>query len=236
MPNIIWLDPHSHEFPSPELADDDGFLCAGGDLSPDRILAAYRQGIFPWFNPQDPILWWSPNPRTVVFPEQLHLSKSLRKLLRKATYTVTFDRCFSDVMRACAAPRTYADGTWISPDIIAGYSALHERGAAHSVEVWQAEELVGGLYGIVLGQVFFGESMFSRADNASKFGFAHLVKQLIQWEIKIIDCQVANDHLFCLGAIEIPRQVFRQYLLDFTHAPSHYPRHWEGVILEQWSE
>src|SRR3954466_2478714 len=170
MTQIPWLSPLNNIFPSPTLAlqEPNGLLAAGGDLSPERILAAYRQGIFPWFNPDDPILWWSPSPRTVIYPKELHISKSLRKTLRNGTYRVTFDHCFKDVMRACAEPRSYTDGTWISEDIIVGYSELHKRGHAHSVEVWKADELVGGLYGMALGQVFFGESMFSRADDASK--------------------------------------------------------------------
>ncbi len=223
MTTIPWLLPDDYSFPNPAFAlkEPNGLLAAGGDLSPERILAAYRQGIFPWFNPEDPILWWSPSPRTVIFPEQHHLSKSLLKILRKKIYQVTFDTCFCDVMRACAAPRDYADSTWISEEIIEGYSALHQRGLAHSVEVWRNDTLVGGLYGIALGKVFFGESMFSRADNASKVGFAHLVAQLKRWNFQLIDCQVANPHLFSLGAVEIPREEFQQILLDFAHMPSH---------------
>jgi len=233
---IPWLSPTHHEFPDPAFALDDpnGLLAVGGDLSPDRILAAYHQGIFPWFNPGDPILWWSPSPRTVIFPSQLHISKSLRKLLRKGRYKVTFDRCFSDVMRACAAPRDYADGTWISEEIIAGYSALHERGIAHSVEVWLGDALVGGLYGMALGKVFFGESMFSKADNASKVGFAHLVRQLLAWDFQLIDCQVANDHLFSLGAIEIPREEFQQMLVNFVHLPAPYSQTWSTLAIDDW--
>ncbi|WP_049629037.1 leucyl/phenylalanyl-tRNA--protein transferase [Cellvibrio sp. pealriver] len=236
MNTLCWLDPDTLEFPDPSLAlsDPDGLIAVGGDLSPERILAAYRKGIFPWFNPGDPILWWSPDPRTVVFPNQLHISKSLRKTLRKATYRVTFDNCFEKVMRACAAPRSYADGTWISEDIIEGYCALHQRGIAHSVEVWRNDELVGGLYGIALGRVFFGESMFSRADNASKVGFAHLVRQLCTWNFQLIDCQVANDHLFSLGAVEIPREEFRQLLVNFAHEPDVYSLPWSTLTLAPW--
>lgn len=235
MIDIPWLNPADTRFPSPSLAlrEPNGLLAIGGDLSPERILAAYQQGIFPWFNPGEPILWWSPNPRTVIYPSQLHISKSLRKILNRGTYQVTFDHCFSDVMRACAAPRSYADGTWISEDIIAGYSALHNRGFAHSVEVWQQQGtekcLVGGLYGVVLGKIFFGESMFSRADNASKVGFAHLVQQLLTWGFQLIDCQVANDHLFSLGATEIPREVFQQHLIDFAKATPQYPANWSNL-------
>jgi leucyl/phenylalanyl-tRNA---protein transferase len=236
MTYLTWLAPDSYSFPNPAdaLDDPDGLLAAGGDLTPERILCAYRLGIFPWFNPGDPILWWSPNPRTVIFPHQLHISKSLRKSLRQAIYKITFDRAFPQVMRACAAPRSYADGTWINEDIIAGYSELHQRGYAHSVEVWRDDELVGGLYGMALGKVFFGESMFSRADNASKIGFAHLVQLLTSWDFQLIDCQVANDHLFSLGAVEIPRAEFQQLLVNFVHAPNLPPCNWSQLSQQPY--
>ena len=248
MARLTWLAADNHIFPNPAnaLAEPEGLLAAGGDLSPERILCAYRQGIFPWFNPGEPILWWSPSPRTVIFPTQLHISKSLRKCLRQGIYRVTFDNAFTQVMRACAAPRTYADGTWISEEIIAGYSELHQRGYAHSVEVWRdsdgggdelaSSELVGGLYGIALGKVFFGESMFSRADNASKVGFAHLVRQLNDWDFRLIDCQVANDHLFSLGALEIARSEFQQLLVNFVPAPKQSPSDWTQIDpnLPKW--
>ena len=236
MIQIPWLNPMDTHFPltSHALEEPNGLLAAGGDLSPERILAAYQQGIFPWFNPGEPILWWSPNPRTVIFPEELHLSTSLRKTLRKGIYRVTFDQCFSAVMHACAAPRSYADGTWISEEIIASYSELHKRGFAHSVEVWLGDKLIGGLYGMALGKVFFGESMFSLADNASKVGFAHLVRQLKSWEFQLIDCQVANAHLFSLGAVEITREAFQQLLVNFTHCPSIYPQHWSELTHAAW--
>lgn len=238
MAKITWLDPSSNAFPSTTfaLSEPNGLLAAGGDLSPNRILSAYRQGIFPWFNPGEPILWWSPSPRTVIFPEQLHLSKSLRKVMRSGTYRVSFDHCFTEVMHACAAPRAYASGTWISKEMIASYTELHKRGHAHSVEVWKTqdgnEELVGGLYGMALGKIFFGESMFSRADNASKVGLAFLVDHLNAWGFQLIDCQVANDHLFSLGAIEIPREEFQQFLVDFATLPPNYPPNWSTVNAE----
>lgn len=238
MIQIPWLDPASTLFPPPALAlsEPNGLLAAGGDLSPDRILAAYQQGIFPWFNPGEPILWWSPDPRTVIYPAQFSASKSLRKVIRNGTYRVSFDHCFTDVMRACAAPRSYANGTWISEQIIASYSSLHERGYAHSVEVWKAngdkEELVGGLYGLALGKIFFGESMFSRADNASKVGLAFLIDQLNAWNFQLIDCQVANDHLFSLGAVEIPREEFLQLLVDFATITPNYPLIWSNLTPE----
>ncbi len=232
MISIPRLSPNNTDFPpvSTALDEPNGLLAFGGDLSPERIVAAYHLGIFPWFNPGDPILWWSPQPRTVVFPKDLHISKSLRKVLRKDRYKVTFDQRFTDVIRACAAPRPEREetsaGTWISENIIAGYSALNQRGIAHSVEVWLDNQLVGGMYGLALGKVFFGESMFSRADNASKVGFAHLVDQLNQWGFELIDCQVASDHLFSLGATEISREEFQRYLLNFSHAPPAYPLLW----------
>lgn len=228
---IPWLSLKHYQFPPVNSALDEpnGLLAAGGDLSPERILAAYKLGIFPWFNPEDPILWWSPNPRTVIYPQTHHISKSLQKSLRKELYRVTFDQCFEQVMRVCAAPREYADGSWINEDIIAAYTQLHQRGIGHSVEVWRGQELVGGLYGLALGAVFFGESMFSRADNASKFGFAHLVRQLNLWNFQLIDCQVANDHLFTLGAQEISREEFQQLLLNFTSAQCVYPKKWSEI-------
>lgn len=236
MISLSWLDPNNLWFPDPSqaLQDPDGLIAVGGDLSPERILVAYHKGIFPWFNPGDPILWWSPNPRTVIFPEQLHISKSLRKILRQGNYKVSFDHCFEAVMRACASPRSYADDTWINEDIIAGYCTLHERGVAHSVEVWRDNELVGGLYGIALGRVFFGESMFSYADNASKVGFAHLVRQLRMWDFQLIDCQVANNHLFSLGAVEIPREDFQRILVNFTQEPAVYSLPWSTLAIERW--
>jgi leucyl/phenylalanyl-tRNA---protein transferase len=233
---IPWLDPKNVNFPCPSKAaiEPNGLLAAGGDLSPERILAAYHQGIFPWFNPGDPILWWSPSPRTVVIPSTAHISKSLRKTLRKALYRVTFDQTFTKVMRACAALRPDSGGTWISEDIINGYSALHLQGHAHSVEVWSDNQLVGGLYGIALGKVFFGESMFSRADNASKVAFAYLVRQLQLWDFKLIDCQVANEHLFSLGAIEIEREEFQQILLEFTNKPTAHTLSWSTLNIAAW--
>ena len=231
MAHLTWLAPDSYLFPNPANALDEpeGLLAAGGDLTPERILCAYRLGIFPWFNPGDPILWWSPNPRTVIFPAQLHISRSLRKWLRRDIYQVTFDQAFEQVMRACAAPRTYANDTWISEEIVAAYNELHRRGYAHSIEVWRSGVLVGGLYGMAMGKVFFGESMFSCADNASKIGLAHLVQLLRAWHFELIDCQVANEHLFSLGATEIPRSEFQQMLVDFAHSSNLYPTNWSQI-------
>ena len=221
---IPWLHPLRLEFPPVEsaLREPDGLLAAGGDLSAERILAAYRQGIFPWFNPDEPILWWSPDPRCVLFPERLHVSRSLRKALRKQAFRVTFDSAFEQVIAACAAPRAYAKGTWISPEMQRAYCRLHWLGHAHSVEVWQGEELVGGLYGLALGGIFFGESMFSNQSNASKIGFVHLVEHLKKWGYALIDCQVYSDHLASLGADEIPRAEFMARLqAGLTLSPVH---------------
>jgi leucyl/phenylalanyl-tRNA--protein transferase len=214
-------------FPDPQFAETEpnGLLALGGDLSPERLLAAYRQGVFPWYSQGQPLLWWSPDPRLVLFPERLHLSRSLGKALRQTQAEIRFDHSFGQVIRACAAPRARQDGTWINPEMLAAYSELHRLGHAHSVEVWQAGELVGGLYGIALGRIFFGESMFSRAENASKMALAGLVHALGN-RLDLIDCQVRTLHLVSLGAEEIPRQDFLQRLtlgcadteaIDFRH-------------------
>ncbi len=201
-------------FPPPEnaLASPNGLLAAGGDLSVSRLLSAYRNGIFPWFNEDEPILWWSPDPRMVLFPDELKISRSLSKLIRKNNYTIQTDTHFTEVMQACAAPRKDHQGTWIHPEMIDAYSELHQLGLAHSVETWINGELTGGLYGIALGKIFFGESMFSHTPNASKIAFAHLARQLSKWEFALIDCQVKTAHLASLGAREISRTVFRQLL------------------------
>ena len=205
---------HTQDFPPIEHALDDpnGLLAAGGDLSPDRLIDAYRRGIFPWFDKDQPILWWSPSPRAVLFPDQLHVSRSLHKTLRKQTYHVTMDTAFEQVIRACSEPREYADGTWITEDMIEAYVRLHELGFAHSVEAWRDEKLVGGVYGIALGKIFFGESMFSRSTDASKVAFVHLVNQLKAWDYQLIDCQVENPHLVSLGSMVIGRSHFKGLL------------------------
>ena len=194
------------------LTSPNGLLAAGGDLSASRLLSAYRNGIFPWFNEDEPILWWSPDPRMVLFPDELKISRSLAKLIRKNNYTIQTDTHFVEVMQACAAPRKDQQGTWIHPEMINAYSELHRLGLAHSVETWIDGALAGGLYGVALGKIFFGESMFSRSPNASKIAFAYLVRQLSKWEFAVIDCQVKTTHLASLGAREIPRHVFRQLL------------------------
>ncbi|NVL29454.1 leucyl/phenylalanyl-tRNA--protein transferase [Pseudomonas syringae pv. actinidiae] len=210
------------DFPPLEkaLREPDGLLAAGGDLSADRLIKAYRHGCFPWFQDGQPILWWSPDPRTVLFPEELHISRSLGKVLRQCHYRVTFDTDFDRVIRACAGARSYANETWITGSMQNAYLELHRRGHAHSVEVWDQEELVGGLYGLAMGQLFFGESMFSRADNASKVGFATLVEHLTDWGFVLIDCQMPTQHLHSFGARSIPRQTFADYLSRHLDQPT----------------
>jgi leucyl/phenylalanyl-tRNA--protein transferase len=190
------------------LSNPNGLLAAGGDLSPQRLLDAYSKGIFPWFNEGEPIFWWSPDPRMVLFPNELKISRSLRKTLKKNHYQIRTDCSFTQVMHACALPRKGQAGTWIHPEMIAAYTALHEMGLAHSIETWMDGVLVGGLYGVSLGQVFFGESMFSWVPDASKIAFVHLVKQLQYWEFGLIDCQVKTSHLESLGAREISSTLF----------------------------
>jgi leucyl/phenylalanyl-tRNA--protein transferase len=197
-------------FPDPALAERDpnGLLALGGDLSPRRLLNAYRHGIFPWFAAGQPILWWSPDPRMVLYPDELRLSRSLRKTLRRGRYQVSFDQAFTTVIRACAGPRDGESGTWLVPEMIEAYARLHRLGAAHAVETWQDERLVGGLYGVALGRVFFGESMFSRASDASKVALVALVQLLRRHGFAVIDCQVYTSHLESLGARQIPRAQF----------------------------
>jgi leucyl/phenylalanyl-tRNA--protein transferase len=219
---LTWLKRGDLVFPALEkaLREPDGLLAAGGDLSPDRLVQAYRHGCFPWFQDEQPILWWSPDPRTVIFPDELHVSRSLAKMMRQERFRVTFDEDFAAVIRACAGPRAYADGTWITGSIQAAYLELHQRGYAHSVEVWDNDVLVGGLYGLAMGQLFFGESMFSHAGNASKVGFATLVERLKAWGFVMIDCQMHTSHLQSFGARPIPRKVFSEYLHRHLDQPN----------------
>lgn len=208
-------------FPEPELSRQDGLLAVGGDLSIERILLAYTKGIFPWYSSGDPILWWSPDPRLVLYPGSLHVSRSLRKTLKQGRFTVTLDRDFSRVIAACAgATRDNQPGTWITADMIQAYCRLHEAGFAHSVEVWDQAELAGGLYGVSLGKCFFGESMFARKNNASKVGLVTLVGLLKKWSFTLIDCQVATRHLAGLGAREIPRKQFMAELKLALQSPT----------------
>jgi len=217
---IPWLrggDP----FPSVSkaLKSPNGLLCAGGDLAPGRIVDAYSHGIFPWFSEGDPILWWSPDPRMVLFPEELKVSRSLRRTVSRGTYETRMDTDFRTVMQQCAAPRDGHAGTWIVPGMVDAYTQLHQQGLAHSVESWSDGELVGGLYGVALGKVFFGESMFARAPDASKVALVRLVERLREADYRVIDCQQATAHLASLGAREIPRKAFAQLLQESIQCP-----------------
>ena len=217
---IPWLDTHN-DFPPPEIAlrEPNGLLCAGGDLSPGRILAAYRQGIFPWFSPGEPILWWSPDPRMTLEPSRIKISRSLRKTLSRDEYAVRFDTQFAAVIHACATtPRHGQHGTWITPEMQAAYLRLHELGYAHSVETWVRDQLVGGLYGLAIGRMFYGESMFSHATDTSKIAFAHLARHLDANGFGLIDCQMSTPHLASLGAREIPRPEFIAAVKHLTAA------------------
>jgi leucyl/phenylalanyl-tRNA--protein transferase len=208
------------------MADPNGLLAAGGDLSPKRLMEAYSRGIFPWFEEGQPVLWWSPDPRMVLFPEDLRVSKSLQKILNKPLYTVTLDEAFAEVITCCAQPRRGSPDTWITDEMQTAYMQLFDEGHAHSVEVWRDGDLVGGLYGVALGQLFFGESMFSFESNTSKIALVNLVKQLQGWNYKLIDCQISSEHLESLGAIEISREKFRQQLHELLPRPGKAPP-WE---------
>ena len=219
---MYWLQEELF-FPHPSLSNEDGLLAVGGDLSPSRILLAYKNGIFPWFNPGELFLWWSPNPRFVLFPEDLKVSKSMRPYFNQNKFEVKYNTCFADVISNCSqSKRKGQDGTWITNEMIDAYVTLHEMGWAHSVEVFEDDELVGGLYGIAMGKVFFGESMFTKVSNASKFGFISLVKELSSRGYKLIDCQQETPHLGSLGASSIPRAAFLKLMNknnELTHAP-----------------
>ncbi|MDA1107660.1 MAG: leucyl/phenylalanyl-tRNA--protein transferase [Proteobacteria bacterium] len=261
MNNPYWIKAHDTGFPDVELAlrDPDGLLAVGGDLTPQRLIEAYRNGIFPWYSAGQPVLWWSPDPRTVLLPERFRISRSLRKLLlqtqfdfaprdmkslgrpkgrvallpfgnpkalcpqqaagHELKYRVTFDTCFSEVVQACAAPRKDDAGTWITPEMVAAYSALHHLGHAHSVEVWHGDDMVGGLYGVALGSMFFAESMFSRRANTSKVALAHLVACLREWNYALVDCQMHTAHLASLGAEDLPRREFIRLLQLWRDIP-----------------
>jgi leucyl/phenylalanyl-tRNA--protein transferase len=205
---------------SKALKSPNGLLCAGGDLSAGRIVDAYSQGIFPWYSEGDPILWWSPDPRMVLFPEELKVSRSLRKIVERGAYETRFDTAFPEVIAQCAEPRDGQAGTWIVPEMVRAYTRLHELGFAHSVETWRDGELVGGLYGMALGKAFFGESMFARAPDASKVALVALVDRLKGDGFRVIDCQQATAHLASLGAREIPRRAFAQLLQESIQYPS----------------
>ena len=215
-------------FPPVEQASCEGLLAVGGDLRPERLLAAYRQGIFPWYHEDQPILWWSPDPRAVLFPEQLHVSRSLKRSLRPGLFTVTLDRCFHEVMQQCAGPRTQFQegGTWITAEMIRAYTRLHELGYAHSVETWRKDKLVGGVYGVAIGGAFFAESMFTRVPDASKVALVRLVRQLQAWRFRLIECQQSSPHVMRFGAVEIPRREFSRLLSEAVRLPDRRGR-WE---------
>jgi leucyl/phenylalanyl-tRNA--protein transferase len=194
-------------FPDPSLADDTGLLAVGGDLSPETLIKAYQLGIFPWFNEDEPVLWWCPDPRLVLFPKEVKVSKSMKQVLKHGGFSFSIDTCFEEVILACRETRLN-DGTWISPEITEAYTALFHLGLAHSVEVWHNEELVGGLYGVQLGKVFFGESMFSKVSNASKAALIYWCLHCMSSDIQLIDCQQSTNHLKSMGAREISREDF----------------------------
>jgi len=224
---IPWLR-RDTPFPPVEsaLRHPAGLLAAGADLSPQRLIDAYRLGIFPWFSAGEPILWWSPDPRMVLFPGEVKISRSLAKRLRRREFEARLDTAFAEVMRACAAPRQGADGTWITPQMQQAYLRLHELGWAHSVETWVEGELVGGLYGVAIGRAFYGESMFARTSDASKVALAHLARHLESRGFGMIDCQMSTAHLESLGAREIPRREFVAALRELTRsgdAPGRWP-------------
>ncbi|MBL8520685.1 MAG: leucyl/phenylalanyl-tRNA--protein transferase [Betaproteobacteria bacterium] len=217
---IDWLSAPS-AFPPPARALDDpnGLLCAGGDLTPDSIVKAYAGGIFPWYSEGQPILWWSPDPRMVLYPAEFKLSRSLAKTLRAGRFEVRFDTAFADVIRACAEPRREDGGTWIVPAMQEAYIALHRAGIAHCAEAWRDGRLVGGLYGVALGRVFFGESMFARETDASKVAFASLMEKIKREGFELVDCQQETAHLARFGARPIPRAAFLRHLAQLINSP-----------------
>ncbi|MCW8891122.1 MAG: leucyl/phenylalanyl-tRNA--protein transferase [Sedimenticola sp.] len=225
-------DPHE-PFPPVDTAerDPDGLLAVGGDLSPTRLLNAYRLGIFPWYSDEQPILWWSPDPRTVLFPDRIKISKSLKKTLRNRHYDFKFDHAFSEVIKQCATPQPGREETWITDEMMAAYNQLHQLGHAHSAEVWEEDRLVGGLYGVAIGRVFFGESMFSHSRDASKVALVHLANTMDQHGFGLIDCQVYTAHLVSLGAEEIDRSHFTQ-ILDRYCPLAGFPGRWDQGLIQ----
>ncbi len=242
MQQPYWLDTHPIKFPPSNLAltDPDGLLAVGGDLTPEWLLKAYSKGIFPWFNEDEHILWWTPNPRSVLFIADLKVRKSLKQAIRKQQFKITLDTAFSETVQNCAKiTRPGQDGTWISDRMYKSYQKLHDKGHAHSVEVWQKEKLVGGLYGVAIGKVFFGESMFSKASDASKIALVALCGQLSEWGFNIIDTQVETAHLKSLGAQLITRTHFESLLKadtvkEFLPQKWHLTYNWEAVYLNTY--
>lgn len=218
----FWLKRNTTDFPPlhKALRQPNGLLAMGGDLSSQRLIAAYRHGCFPWYSEGQPLMWWSPDPRTVVFPNQLHIPRSLKKTIKRGTFQITYDTAFARVLSACAEPRSTDAGTWITPAMQAAYCELHKLGYAHSVEVWHQQQLVGGLYGIAIGQLFFGESMFTRMNDASKVGFVTLAQDLNAAGFVLIDCQMHTEHLARFGAQEINRNEFAKYLAQHLDKPN----------------
>jgi leucyl/phenylalanyl-tRNA--protein transferase len=208
-------------FPPPEhaLQRPNGLLAWGGDLHPDRLLRAYQEGIFPWFSEGEPVLWWTPDPRCVLWPHQVYVSSRTRRRYNSGRFRITADTAFAEVINSCAAPRDGVAGTWITRELKNSFMELHERGITHSVEVWQGHQLVGGIYGMALGRVFFGESMFSRVTDASKLALVSLCRQLQQWSFGLLDCQVTNPHLLSMGAVELPRARFIQHIENLVNQP-----------------
>jgi len=225
---IVWLSPSDapEAFPNvaDALTDPDGLLAAGGDLDPERILFAYRKGIFPWYDDGQPILWWSPDPRCILRPADLHLSRRLRRQIRSSSAELRFNQAFSDVIRACAGERKSQQGTWITGDMMAAFEQLHGEGWAHSVEIWENAQLVGGIYGLCIGRVFFGESMYSAIPNASKMALLGLTWHMQAEGLELLDCQVVSQHLMTLGASTIPRAEFTKILDRACIRPSRHER------------
>lgn len=218
MKSLRWL---RGAFPPPSeaLTEPNGLLAAGGDLSPERLLSAYSQGIFPWYSEGQPILWWCPDPRAVLWPEELRVSRSLRRSVRNRGFEFRVNTAFDDVVAACAEPRSYGGGTWITAEMAAAYGRLHALGWAHSFETWREGRLVGGLYGVALGGIFFGESMFSRTTDASKVALVHAVDFLIADGIELVDCQVASAHTVSLGAVDMDREAFLEHVAKLCRPP-----------------
>jgi leucyl/phenylalanyl-tRNA--protein transferase len=236
----LGADPGAPFPPGSEALDaPNGLLAWGGDLHPQRLLAAYRAGIFPWYSDGQPVLWWSPAPRCVIFPAEVHLSRRTRRRYNSGCYRLSADHAFEQVISACAEPRGRDGqpdhGTWITPDMLAAYQELHRMGHAHSVEVWRNDTLCGGIYGLAIGAVFFGESMFSRSDDASKIALVALCRLLVQWDYGLLDCQVGNPHLFRMGAVEIGRKAFERCLSLLRDEPR-APGSWRdrATFAERW--
>lgn len=226
----LGTDP-SDPFPDPgeAMESPDGLLAWGGDLDPVRLVNAYHRGIFPWYSEQQPILWWSPASRCVLFPADIYISKRLQRLLRQKKFRVTADTAFDEVIRGCALPRATQDSTWITPEMIEAYNRLHRMGVAHSIEVWSGDELAGGMYGLSIGRVFFAESMFSQVTDASKVAMVFLCRQLENWDFALMDCQVDNPHLERMGAVQIPRETFLSLLAKNVDRPAPEPGYQQAI-------